>query len=110
LHAPGEPNATNLDSWLAVAQNGTVTVFTSKVDLGTGVVTALAQIVAEELDVPFASIHMDVGDTSKAIDQPKNLRALIVQMLVAPVPMANGGRRLSRIMQRQSWPAISSSL
>jgi nicotinate dehydrogenase subunit B len=67
--APSEPDPTNLDSWLAVAQNGTVTVFTSKVDLGTGVVTALAQIVAEELDVPFASIHMDVGDTSKTIDQ-----------------------------------------
>jgi nicotinate dehydrogenase subunit B len=67
--ASSEPDATNLDSWLAVAQNGTVTVFTSKVDLGTGVVTALAQIVAEELDVPFASIHMDVGDTSKTIDQ-----------------------------------------
>jgi nicotinate dehydrogenase subunit B len=67
--ASGEPDATYLDSWLAVAQDGTVTVFTSKVDLGTGVVTALAQIVAEELDVPLKQINMDVGDTSKTVDQ-----------------------------------------
>ncbi len=67
---PGiEPDPTSLDSWLAIAQDGTVTVFSGKVDLGTGVETALAQIVAEELDVPFSRIHMIGLDTSKAIDQ-----------------------------------------
>jgi nicotinate dehydrogenase subunit B len=71
IAAPGsvEPDATSLDSWLAVSADGSVTVFTSKVDLGTGVITALAQIVAEELDVPFKQIKMDVGDTAKTIDQ-----------------------------------------
>ena len=64
-----EPQATSLDSWLAVGQDGSVTVFTSKVDLGTGIETALAQIVAEELDVPFKRIKMDAGDTAKTIDQ-----------------------------------------
>jgi nicotinate dehydrogenase subunit B len=64
-----EPEATSLDSWLAIGQDGTVTVFTSKVELGTGVETALAQIVAEELDVPFGRVHMDAGDTDKTIDQ-----------------------------------------
>jgi len=63
------PEATSLDSWLAVAQDGSVTVFTSKVELGTGVETALAQIVAEELDVPFSRIKMDAGDTARTIDQ-----------------------------------------
>jgi len=58
-----------LDSWLAIAPDGTVTVFSGKVDLGTGVETALAQIVAEELDVPFRQIHMIGLDTAKAIDQ-----------------------------------------
>ena len=67
--AGAAPEATSLDSWIAVAQDGTVTVFTSKVDLGTGVVTALSQIVAEELDVPFHQIHMETGDTSSTIDQ-----------------------------------------
>jgi nicotinate dehydrogenase subunit B len=64
-----DADPTSLDSWLAVAPDGTVTVFSGKVDLGTGVETALAQIVAEELDVPFARVNMSGLDTTKAIDQ-----------------------------------------
>ena len=64
-----DADPTQLDSWLAIAPDGTVTVFSGKVDLGTGVETALAQIVAEELDVPFNQIHMIGLDTAKAIDQ-----------------------------------------
>jgi nicotinate dehydrogenase subunit B len=64
-----DADPTQLDSWLALAPDGTVTVFSGKVDLGTGVETALAQIVAEELDVPFNKIHMIELDTSKAINQ-----------------------------------------
>ena len=60
---------TVLDSWIAIAKDGTVTVFTGKVELGTGVVTALAQIVAEELGVRFDKVYMDSGDTDKAVDQ-----------------------------------------
>jgi CO/xanthine dehydrogenase Mo-binding subunit len=58
-----------LDSWLAIAPDGTVTVFTSKVDLGTGTGTALGQIVAEELDVAVTKIRMEIGDTTKSVDQ-----------------------------------------
>ncbi len=64
-----QPEATSLDSWLAVARDGTVTVFTSKVELGTGVETALGQMVAEELDIPFQRVKMDSDDTAKTIDQ-----------------------------------------
>src|SRR5947208_16250105 len=64
-----EPEATQLDSWLAVAQDGSVTVFTSKVELGTGIETALAQIVADELDAPSQKIKMDSGNTAKRVDQ-----------------------------------------
>lgn len=67
---PGiEADPTSLDSWLAIAPDGTVTVFSGKVDLGTGVETALAQIVAEELDLPFKQVKMASTDTAKAIDQ-----------------------------------------
>src|SRR5215510_5357642 len=67
---PGiDADPTSLDSWLAIAADGTVTVFSGKVDLGTGVETALAQIVADELDVPFERIHMIGLDTTKAINQ-----------------------------------------
>ena len=62
-------DATSLDSWLAVGQDEMVTVFTSKVDLGTGTETALAQIVADELDVDFKQMRMVSGDTDRTIDQ-----------------------------------------
>ena len=68
-----------LDSWLAVMQDGTVTVFTGKVDLGTGTETALAQIVAEELDVRFDRIHMAMGDTAKTVDQGRTAGSNTVQ-------------------------------
>ena len=58
-----------LDSWLAIAPDGTVSVFTSKVDLGTGTGTALGQIVAEELDVAVLKIRMEIGDTTRSVDQ-----------------------------------------
>ncbi len=70
---------TVLDSWLAISKDGTVTVFTGKVELGTGVVTALAQIVAEELDVAFDKVYMDSGDTDKAVDQGVTAAARTVE-------------------------------
>ena len=60
--ASGEPDPTQLDSWIAVSQDGTVTIFTSKVELGTGIETALAQIAAEELDVSLRKIKVDMGN------------------------------------------------
>ncbi len=75
----GELDPTSLDSWLAIAQDGSVTVFTSKVDLGTGIETALAQMVAEELDVPFKRIKMDVGDTAKTIDQASTVGSRTIE-------------------------------
>ncbi|HLO31730.1 MAG TPA: molybdopterin cofactor-binding domain-containing protein [Anaerolineales bacterium] len=58
-----------LDDWLAIGTDGTVTAFSGKVELGTGVRTALAQIVAEELDVPLARVQMVMGDTALTPDE-----------------------------------------
>src|SRR5215831_14181351 len=77
--ANSEPRADSLDSWLAVDAEGNVTVFTSKVDLGTGVLTALSQIVAEELDVSFARIRMETGDTSITIDQAATVGSATIE-------------------------------
>ena len=54
-----------LDDWIAIEPDGTITAFSGKVELGTGVRTALAQIVAEELDVPLERVHMVMGDTAR---------------------------------------------
>lgn len=61
--------ANQVDYWLAIGTDGTVTVSSGKVELGTGVETALAQIVAEELDVPFDRIRMIMGDTGRTPDE-----------------------------------------
>src|SRR5258707_463305 len=43
--------APRLDAWLRINADGTVVIFTGKVELGQGIKTALAQIAAEELEV-----------------------------------------------------------
>jgi CO/xanthine dehydrogenase Mo-binding subunit len=54
-----------LDAWIRVDADGAATVFTGKVELGQGIVTALAQIAAEELDLPLPRVHMISGDTAR---------------------------------------------
>ncbi len=53
-----------LDSWLRIDADGTVTVFTGKIELGQGIGTALAQIAADELDVDLKRIGIVHGDTA----------------------------------------------
>jgi isoquinoline 1-oxidoreductase len=52
-----------LNAYLHVGADGAVTCFVGKVELGQGTRTSLAQLLAEELDVPFASVRMVMGDT-----------------------------------------------
>ena len=58
-------NNRTLDAWIRINADGSATVFTGKVELGQGIVTALAQIAAEELDLPLARIAMISGDTGR---------------------------------------------
>src|SRR5947207_1132492 len=58
-----------LDAWLHINADGTATVFTGKVELGQGIITALTQIAAEELDLPLARISMISGDTGRTPDE-----------------------------------------
>ncbi len=52
-----------LDSWLHIGENGEVTAFTGKVEVGQNARTSLAQQVAEELRVPLSSVRLIMGDT-----------------------------------------------
>ena len=58
-----------LDAWLRVGADGTVTVYTGKVELGQGILTALAQIASDELDVAYDRIQMVSADTSRSPDE-----------------------------------------
>ena len=58
-----------VDSFLAIAPDGQVTLYSGRVDLGTGLRASYRQIVAEELDVPYERIAMIDGDTALTPDQ-----------------------------------------
>jgi isoquinoline 1-oxidoreductase len=58
-----EGQETDLAAWLHIAEDGSVTVFTGKVEFGQNARTSLAQAVAEELRSPLAMIRMVMGDT-----------------------------------------------
>jgi nicotinate dehydrogenase subunit B len=60
---------TQLDSWIAVAADGSVTAYTGKSDLGQGMLTAQTQLVAEELSVPVDRVQLITCDTRVCPDQ-----------------------------------------
>jgi nicotinate dehydrogenase subunit B len=53
----------DFNAFFHIAEDGTVSCFTGKIEMGQGPVTALAQMLADELDVPFESVKMVMGDT-----------------------------------------------
>ncbi len=59
-----EPNMpTDFNAYLRIGEDGRVTCYTGKIEMGQGIVTTLAQMLAEELDVPVESVDMVMGDT-----------------------------------------------
>ncbi|MGH8642414.1 MAG: molybdopterin cofactor-binding domain-containing protein [Burkholderiales bacterium] len=58
-----------LDSWIAILPDGSVTAFFGKMDMGQGVDVAIAQMVAEELDVAFERVSVVMGDTAFTCNQ-----------------------------------------
>jgi len=58
-----------LDSWLAIKSDGDVVAYFGKMDMGQGVDVAIAQIVAEELDVPLSRVSVVMGDTALTVNQ-----------------------------------------
>jgi nicotinate dehydrogenase subunit B len=63
-HNGDQDQPRDISSWLHINDDGIVTVFTGKVEVGQNTRTTLAQSVADELRVPVASIRMVMGDTA----------------------------------------------
>ena len=55
----------DFNAYLLIGKNGRITVYSGKIEMGQGVLTSQAQMVAEELGVQLASIDMVLGDTDK---------------------------------------------
>ncbi len=58
-----------LDSWVRIDADGSATVFTGKAELGQGIKTALLQVAAEELDVPFSTLKLVTADTTRTANE-----------------------------------------
>lgn len=67
---PGSLNTNRrLNQWLRFNPDQTVTIYTGKVEIGQGIVTAMAQIAAEELDIALTRVRMVSGDTAQTPDE-----------------------------------------
>src|SRR6266571_5923595 len=64
---PLVPN--ELASYVAINADGSVAAYFGKMDMGHGLFVAIGQIVAEELDVPFKSVKVYMGDTANSVNQ-----------------------------------------
>jgi nicotinate dehydrogenase subunit B len=66
-HPPVTPD--QLSSYIAVNADGSVSAFFGKTDSAQGLYTAIGQMVAEELDVPFKSVTVIMGNTATSVNQ-----------------------------------------
>lgn len=57
-------NTDQIGAWLHMGEDGQVTVYTGKVEVGQNIRTSLSQAVAEELHVPMSDVQMVMGDTN----------------------------------------------
>src|SRR3979490_593763 len=76
------------ETFIQISADGTVTAFNGHVHLGTGIRTALGQIVAEELDVSFARVVVVLGDTSQAPNQGATIASETIQITAVPLRKA----------------------
>lgn len=74
--------------YIAIGANSRVTAFNGHVDLGTGIRTSLAQIVAEELSIPFEQVDMVLGATSAAPNQGATIASETIQITAIPLRQA----------------------
>lgn len=99
--APGQPGSLSSfvpevpEVFVAVLDDGRLLAFNGHVDLGTGIRTSLAQIVAEELDVPAARVAMQLGHTAATPNQGPTIASASIQISATPLRCAAAQARLA---------------
>jgi nicotinate dehydrogenase subunit B len=76
------------ETFITITTDGTITAYNGHVDLGTGIRTSLAQIVAEELDVGLERVTMVLGDTSRVPNQGATIASETIQITAVPLRKA----------------------
>jgi nicotinate dehydrogenase subunit B len=112
-HVPGSLSVVRaaasggFETFVEITADGTVTAFNGHVDLGTGIRTALAQIVAEELDVSLARVVMVLGETSRGPNQGATIASETIQITAVPLRKAAAQARhflVSRAAEKLELP------
>ena len=84
MNAPNLPTSLvdnpRLDRWISFQPDKTVRIATGKVEIGQGVVTALGQIAADELDLPLGRVRILSGDTVHGPDEMYTTSSLSISM------------------------------
>src|SRR3954465_6900529 len=96
------------ETFVRITADGSVTAYNGHVDLGTGIRTALGQIVAEELDVSFARVVVVLGDTATVPNQGATIASETIQITAVPLRKAAAQARqflIARAAERLELPA-----
>src|SRR4051795_3194312 len=96
------------ETFVKITSDGSVTAYNGHVDLGTGIRTALGQIVAEELDVSFARVVVVLGDTAVVPNQGATIASETIQITAVPLRMAAAQARqflIARAAENLQLPA-----
>ena len=99
--------AVKFETFIKITADGSVTAYNGHVDLGTGIRTALGQIVAEELDVSFARVVVVLGDTSLVPHQGATIASETIQITAVPLRKAAAQARqflVARAAERLELP------
>ncbi|MFS2159443.1 molybdopterin cofactor-binding domain-containing protein [Pseudomonas sp. Pseusp122] len=89
-----------LGLFIAVCDDGRVYGFNGHVDLGTGIRTSLAQIVAEELDLRMDQLTMVLGDTGSVPNQGATIASATLQ--ISAIPLRNAAAEARRYLLQQA--------
>jgi CO/xanthine dehydrogenase Mo-binding subunit len=98
-----------LGDWFAFASPGSVILKTGKVEIGQGILTALRQIAAEELDLPLALLDVLSGDTTASPQEGPTVASLSITMSGPAIRVAASelrGRLFEAAAARLAVPTI----
>src|ERR1700760_328464 len=101
------------ETFIKITADGSVSAFNGHVDLGTGIRTALGQIVAEELDVSFARVVVVLGDTAVVPNQGATIASETIQITAMPLRKAAAQARhflIARAAERLELPVEELSI
>src|SRR6186713_992421 len=106
---PASPvEAVKFETFIRITSDGSVNAYNGHVDLGTGIRTALGQIVAEELDVSFARVVVVLGHTAVVPNQGATIASETIQITAVPLRKAAAQARhflIARAAERLELPA-----